>query len=260
MHLTTCLDPASIRLFSGMRRVRPGESGVWIGKEINGLGVRRIPAIGGGKGSFPFNVPPERKRRARMRRLAPLFLASALVLAIGCTVDEEGNIWIDPCLGTCLADEVCFDDGAVAACYPMSDCQSPYYICDYDDGTAGCVDLDYDPYNCGGCGIYCDGVCSFGVCQSAGWSCADVGLDDCVDYCADLISDDANCGYCGNWCDVGGGEFCADGACQVAGGTCEDYGLTTCPDGCADLLTDPYNCGDCGIECVLGCDGAGNCN
>jgi hypothetical protein len=79
--------------------------------------------------------------------------------------NDDYNSWTDPCLGTCMSDEVCIDDGAIAACYPISDCTTPYAMCSYSDGTYGCVDLDNDPYNCGGCGSYCAGVCSFGVCQ-----------------------------------------------------------------------------------------------
>ena len=191
-----------------------------------------------------------------MRRIAPLFVASFMFFAVGC--EEVVTVeWYDACGGTCLADEVCYED-VVPYCDLASYCELD--VCPYDDFGSACVDTYSDPYNCGGCGYYCEGICSFGECQVAGWTCADVGLDDCIDYCADTYTDDNNCGACGNWCIVEAGEFCADGVCQASGTTCEDYGLTTCDTGCADLLTDPYNCGDCGIECVLGCDGAGACN
>lgn len=192
-----------------------------------------------------------------MRRLAPIFVASLLGLYVGCEETTVTVDWIDPCLGTCLADEVCIEDVGGAACYPMSDCVAPFGVCYYSDGSAGCVDLDYDPYNCGACGAYCDGYCFTGFCEPAGWTCLDVGLDDCYDYCADLQSDPANCGACGNWCLMD--EICAGGACYAEGFDCSSLGLVDCGYGCVDPLTDPYNCGACGIECVNGCDGAGEC-
>jgi len=192
-----------------------------------------------------------------MRRFASLFLASVLMVGVvGCTVDEEGNLWVDPCLGTCFADEVCWD-GVCEAPYSDACCDDycDYAVCAFSDGSFGCADLNFDSYNCGGCEVYCEGTCSFGECQGADYSCADVGLDECDGYCTDTSTDELNCGGCYNECAYD--EVCL-GACYGGDTSCETYGYTTCTDGCVDLLTDNYNCGDCGIECVAGCDG-GEC-
>ena len=180
-----------------------------------------------------------------MRWFGSLLVAAFLSVSVGCGTTVEGELWIDPCLGACAATDVCWD----GLCYPQSDCAAPYAICEYEDGSFGCTDIDYDPFNCGGCGLMClaDEMCAFGMCQVAGYTCADAGLDDCVDFCTDLYSDPLNCGACGFWCTMD--EFCAAGACV---GTCP-AGTLECGFGCTDVTADPYNCGACGIECVLGC-------
>lgn len=140
-----------------------------------------------------------------MRRLAPLFLVGAMFLSVGC--EEEVVIdWYDPCAGACLEGEVCIDADLGAECYPESECWGD--ICDYGDGSAGCTDISIDPYNCGGCGLFCDGVCSEGICEDAGYVCEDAGLTTCVDaggydYCADILTSDMDCGGCGIECVLG---------------------------------------------------------
>jgi hypothetical protein len=182
-----------------------------------------------------------------MRKFGTLIVAAFLFSAVGCGTTVEGELWIDPCGGTCLADEVCWD----LVCVASTECGSPYEVCAYSDGSYGCTDTMNDPFNCGGCGIWCDTICAFGACEAAGYTCADYGLDDCGNGCVDTSSDVFNCGGCGAECVAG--DFCAAGLC---GTTCA---FDTCGDLCTDLLTDPYNCGQCGFECVNGCDGAGAC-
>lgn len=142
-----------------------------------------------------------------MRRIAPLFVVAALFFAASCTSDTVTVEWFDPCAGACLADEVCIDADIGAACYPTSECWGD--ICYFSDGSAGCTDLAFDPYNCGACEAQClDGVCNGGVCEVAGFACEDSGLTTCVDaagyeYCADILTSDMDCGGCGIECVVG---------------------------------------------------------
>lgn len=140
-----------------------------------------------------------------MRRLAPLFLVGAMFMFVGCETEVEWT-WYDPCGGVCLADEVCIEDYDLgAACYPTSDCYAD--ICYSSDGYAVCTDVFSDPYNCGACEAYCDGICSEGVCYGADYVCEDYGLATCfdgaVEYCADILTDDFNCGGCGIECVLG---------------------------------------------------------
>jgi hypothetical protein len=135
------------------------------------------------------NVPPERKRRVRMRRVAPFFFASLLVFAFGCETTTD----------------VCYFDGVEVDC--GGDVCLDY--CEDADGLLQCTDTGFDPYNCGACGAECfDGVCNGGVCEAAGFACEDSGLTTCVDaagydYCADTMTDDYNCGDCTIECALG---------------------------------------------------------
>jgi hypothetical protein len=187
-----------------------------------------------------------------MRRFGTLFVAVALLFSVGCVVTEDGEIWIDPCLGACLEGEACWG-GVCETPYSTSCCDEAcqYVLCAYDDGSLGCTDTAYDQYNCGGCGVWCDGYCVWGECQPATYTCADIGLDDCLAYCTDTGTDELNCGGCGNECPYG--AFCAGSQCYTEAIVCEDYGLLTCPDGCVDSTIDAFNCGECGLECPFGC-------
>jgi hypothetical protein len=147
-----------------------------------------------------------------MRRIAPLFLASFVVFAAGCT-EEVVVDWYDPCAGACLETEVCIDADIGPACYDQSECWGD--ICYYEDGSAGCTDIMYDPYNCGACGYFCDGVCAEGMCEAAGYVCEDAGLTTCYDaagyeYCTDTLTSDMDCGGCGIECVLGcdGAGYC----------------------------------------------------
>lgn len=118
-------------------------------------------------------------------------------------------------------------------------CPSPSVLC-----GAVCVDVSYDPRNCGTCGTTCaiGEVCSAGAC---GTTCLG-GSVECGERCVDLDDDPANCGACGDACAAG--SICSRGVCTLgcSGGTTECGGV------CADLQNDTTNCGACGAVCGPG--------
>jgi hypothetical protein len=112
-------------------------------------------------------------------------------------------------------------DGCVGGqCTPISACVMPLSICSpADAGMPSCVDPRYDPANCGGCGVSCDGFphaggacvdagCVLGGCQPGFANCNTNPLDGCE---AELSVDQGNCGMCGVMCSAG--ETCALGRC-----------------------------------------------
>jgi len=131
-----------------------------------------------------------------------------------------------------------------AACDPGQTCavdsttKVPRCMCNPGErncGTAAspaCVDIDADPFNCGGCGIQCnlyyltgaaDGILSHWVATctsgSCGFACED-GWADCNgridDGCeVNTNSDPGNCGGCGKPCDAVAGQACVNGQCAV---------------------------------------------
>ncbi len=81
-----------------------------------------------------------------------------------------------------------------------------------------CVDLTYDPNNCGECGNVCDsGECAEGVCVPVANEC-DEGEIVCDGTCVATCCDNNNCGACGNVCT--GGETCFEGICGCPSGDC----------------------------------------
>ncbi len=74
-----------------------------------------------------------------------------------------------------------------------------------------CTYLDFDPDNCGGCGVRCPETspfCQFGSCSP---SCA-ASTNLCGDVSTDVCIDAANCGRCGIVCPTG---YCWNGACAA---------------------------------------------
>ncbi len=103
----------------------------------------------------------------------------------------------------------------------------------------GCVDLQVDPDNCGGCE---EVVPTDQVCVAGKQACL---LEDdvlCDGECVDLKTDGDNCGACGVECPMGT-------TCKRGEIVCNDDLLSPCEDGCEDLAEDVENCGACGREC-----------
>ncbi|MCA9714056.1 MAG: hypothetical protein KC468_05090 [Myxococcales bacterium] len=112
-----------------------------------------------------------------------------------------------------------------------------------EDCGGGCVDVDFDPENCGGCGNDCTAqgmICVLGSCEVM---CADPEVL-CDGACVNPETDPQHCGGCGIACD--NGQVCNAGACAL---DC-DPGLTACDDACVDLQSDPNFCGACDVACV----------
>jgi len=92
------------------------------------------------------------------------------------------------------------------------------------DCGKGCVDLDNDNNNCGGCGIRCGtGACIGGACR-----CLASELS-CDGVCINTRFDSDNCGACDNACGVG--QTCSVNACVTASATHTVSGVITSPQG-----------------------------
>jgi hypothetical protein len=131
-------------------------------------------------------------------------------------------------------------------------------------GVLQCVNLNFDPMNCGALGNACaaDETCTMGVCGcgSTGVRCGD-GQGCCASagggapMCIDISSDPMNCGGCGVVC--GAGFVCGGGECRcggVDGPVCNpgsgpsDLGNLCCDGAC--VPRDNANCTACGVGCA----------
>lgn len=129
--------------------------------------------------------------------------------------------------------------GAVATGCGKDDSRTEGCSSDQTECSGECVDLDYDPDNCGSCGNSCgDLLCDAGQCSSECSGNAEI----CDGACVDLNHDPDNCGECGNSCD---GLLCDSGECSLTCGA----GTVTCGGTCVNLDFDPQNCGECGNDC-----------
>ena len=169
---------------------------------------------------------------------------------------DGGNCQCDPTSQACVAPAagspgVCTCLGTLASC-----------------GAAGggCVDLNSDPANCGGCGQLCaSGSCAGGVCLCG------PPFTKCGTDCTGLDSDVHHCGSCSTDCTLGLGAGVPDVSCSQGSCACGlDGGIATgmlclatggSAGACVDPTADPQNCGACGHGCsqpTTACSG-GNC-
>jgi hypothetical protein len=120
---------------------------------------------------------------------------------------------------------------------------------------SGCTDLSSDPFNCGGCDLFCDNIvgpiCINGTCTADPAAPAPVycpaGQTDCGGSCVNLSSHAGHCGACFTSCPLGG--ICQGGVC--GGVICMD-GLTDCGGTCVDTRSRAAHCGGCFQSCPLG--------
>jgi len=118
--------------------------------------------------------------------------------------------------------------GPVCGCTPrgVETCNNLDDDCDgvADNGItrcgAGCVDLQSDPANCGGCGIACGGGTS---CVRGACLCPASLPTACGGRCVDGRSDPANCGSCDNRC---------PSSQRCEGGRCTGTMTGVCPSSC----------------------------
>ncbi len=141
-----------------------------------------------------------------------------------------------------------------------------------------CVSYLDDEFNCGACGIVCEGskTCCNGECVDTGYDQRHCGacfqpagheLSCCAGKGADIFSDPYNCGGCGSACEEG--QSCASATCEdpfgvSAASTPSDpskdpgsmekqgcpFGTIRCGENCIDPARDPLNCGECGVTCA----------
>ncbi len=151
--------------------------------------------------------------------------------------------------------------------------------CDGDHQTlcdGECVSYLDDEFNCGACGIVCEGTktCCNGECTDTDYDQRHCGAcfqpsnhneSCCAGQSVDIFSDPANCGGCGSACpegqSCGGGvceEFGTDGVYGFSGGSPDSptegcpFGTIRCGDDCVDPARDPLHCGSCETACAAG--------
>ncbi len=111
-------------------------------------------------------------------------------------------------------------------------------ICCEWRGEDTCVGPDFDPENCGGCGVACADphFCIDGVCRCP--------VDQCGATCVDTASDPLNCGACGVACGPGA-PACRAGVCVP----CASFDLEECDGTCVDTRFAHEDCGACDAAC-----------
>jgi len=121
-----------------------------------------------------------------------------------------------------------------------------------------CTDTNFDPENCGGCGVACstnhtsvrgcvDQVCYILGCQDDYDDCNGAASDGCE---ADLMTSASHCGQCDAPCNQPNQSTCSGGICVCDDGYDDCNGGT---DGCeTDLSNSEDNCGACGASCPSG--------
>lgn len=118
---------------------------------------------------------------------------------------------------------------------------------------AGCVDIQSNRANCGGCDIDCgpSRLCQNGMCTCG------MGTTMCGGVCANTQSDGMNCGRCGNACPMN--QMCVAGACQLNCPAPNRICMAGAMMTCVNVQTDQSNCGSCGTVCNAA-NATSNCN
>jgi hypothetical protein len=166
---------------------------------------------------------------------------------------DDGSACFCILSGFVICDHVCvntsYDGGNCGACGKSC---GDGLVCSAGQCGASCGQLtrcedrcvyDGSPFDCGGCGIACDGTCTQGACVAFNipYEPPCPGNEVmCSAQCVDITSDNNNCGGCDH--------SCFDDTCQ--NGTCGCGGTETMCDGeCVDTTTDNNNCGGCDQPC-----------
>ena len=186
----------------------------------------------------------------------------------GCEVNSDNDVEnCGACGNTCAFPNA--NPACVAADCVIASCEGDFVDCDGDE-VNGCESLpDFDPDNCGMCGIECPpgekceaGDCGV-FCPPGQANCDGNAANGCE---TDLGTTD-DCEFCGDECDLANASpACTMDACTIVG--C-DPGFEDCDgipaNGCeADTQGSALDCGGCGIVCAAGpnstavCD-AGSC-
>ncbi len=121
---------------------------------------------------------------------------------------------------------ICSTSNSPATC--VSQCENMPKVCGGNSGTnalgytqscpdrqdaftckSGCVDLNTDIHNCGGCGNTCPGKCAGGVCDCSG---LEYPMKWCEGACASYLDSMTDCGTCGTAC--ADDQKCLQGLCK----------------------------------------------
>jgi len=161
------------------------------------------------------------------------------------------------CGDSCRMNEMCIGSGPWACrCDGGPRCTGGNTCC---PGDGGCVNLNDDENNCGGCGITCGPgeTCNGGTCQcNGGAECTGAQVCCGAAGCVNPNNDEGHCGGCDVMC--GGDETCTSRVCScgdddgAAGMGAACAAGETCCEGtgdCVDTDDDRNNCGGCGISC-----------
>jgi len=109
--------------------------------------------------------------------------------ACGGTISTEGAACT---IGDYCCDGTCLDETVSCECSASSPCSAVGHDC----CGGACVNMSFDPLNCGSCGTRCSDL---ERCVTAACECAE-GLIDCGTGCIDTQVDPENCGACAAPC------------------------------------------------------------
>ena len=159
-----------------------------------------------------------------------MLIVLLLVLSSGCSSSTRIN----------------YDDGRLTV-YHSNESVSRGCFPGHTNCSFSCVDLQEDDFNCGSCGVSCNGLGR--TCLNGSCTCKP-GYVTCDGVCTNLKTDLFNCGACGTVCPVT--QTCTDGRCGCGVNALDGVRMTDCGGSCSDTSIDPDNCGSCGHRCPIG--------